>query len=119
MGKRRGGQGFVIDTMTLTVSAGAVTPDCDKATQFNIDNNASFTINNASNPVDGYLVTFRIKNTHATNAITITLGAAFRFGSGVQLTDIQSIPALKKEYITCRYDASDSKMDVVGYSPAH
>ena len=119
MGKRAFGTAVAGAVTTLTVSAGAVSPDADKVNQFNIDTNAAFTINNPTNGVDAQILVFRIKNTHATTTFTVSYGTAFRFGSGVALADVNSIIAQKKWYVSCRYDAADSKWDVVGVSPGH
>jgi hypothetical protein len=100
-------------TATLTVTANAVTPDWDSNPAcYLITNGANITVNNptGTTPVDYRGMSFRIKNSSG-GSITVTFGALYRGTDDVTLP--LTIAASKTTLVHCRYNATDTKIDVV------
>lgn len=103
-------------TTPVALSAGAtVNTDAANGDVFRLSYNANFTLAAPTNPSDGQVVKWRLKNTGA-SAITPTptVGTGgFRFGSDI--TGLSDIAAGKTDYLSAMYDSTDNVWDVFAY----
>jgi hypothetical protein len=105
----------IVTVQTLTVTANACTPNADNQSNMEVTNGANLTVNNPSGtPNNMQAFTLRINNSGG-SAITISLGTIYRFGT--LITALSQVAAGKANYITFRYDSTDTKWDVVAEVP--
>jgi hypothetical protein len=96
--------------VTLTASGTTVATDASQGNTFKITLANSYTISNPTNPTDGQIITYRLKQ-DSTGSRTVSWGSAFRFSGGVQ--PALTVAGGKVDYIGFRYDSADAKWDNV------
>jgi hypothetical protein len=100
------------DVFALTDGANIAT-NAALASTFTVTLGGDRTMDNPTNPVDGKVITYRIRQ-DGTGTRLITWGSAFRFNAGV--TPTLTTTAAKTDYISFKYHGGDSKWDRVWQS---
>lgn len=103
-----------IKVVTITLSGGAVTPNCGTTDLAVLSLTANATINNPSGtPVDGQQLMIRMKQ-DATGGRTVSWGTSYRFSAGTAPTITTT--ASKTDYVGFQYNGTDSVWDCVAVS---
>lgn len=98
--------------VVVSLTAGStVATDASAGSLFTLTASSDFTLSNPTNPADGMRRTWRIKLA----SHTPTLGAAFRLPNGTTLT----WDSTRWNYLGARYNAADSKWDILSFAPGY
>jgi len=91
---------------TLTISDGAVTPDCDLSNVFYVSLTADCTVNAPTNARSGQVINIIFKQ-DATGGRTLTFNSIFTFSGGGEPTVTSTANAV--DMVSCQYDATNTK----------
>lgn len=97
----------------VLTDATSITTDASLSNQFRVTLAGSRTLANPTNPFDGQLIMWSIKQ-DATGSRILTLGSKFRFGTDITAVVLSTVGG-KTDKLGAQYDASADKWDVVSF----
>lgn len=91
---------------TLSITAAAVTPNCNLSNVFYVALTENVTINAPTNPRSGQVINIILKQ-DATGGRTVTFNSIFTFSGGGDPTATATANAV--DMVSCQYDATNTK----------
>lgn len=98
--------GKATEMETLSISTGAVTPNCDLSNVFYVALTENVTINAPTNPRSGQVINMILKQ-DATGGRTVTFNSIYTFSGGGEPTATSAANAV--DMVSCQYDATNLK----------
>jgi acid phosphatase family membrane protein YuiD len=105
--------GRQLNTPVALTPGATVNTDASLGNDFTLTAGQSFTLADPTNLVNGQKVLFAIRQ-DGTGGRVMTLGSIFRLGTDITSV-VLSTAANKTDYLGCRYNGTDSKLDVLAF----
>lgn len=105
--------GREVSTPDALTDGPTIAVDASLGNQFTVTLGDNRTLGNPTNSVNGQMILFAIRQDGAGNR-TLTLDTNYRLGSDITSTTL-STGANKTDYLGVRYNATDSKWDVIAF----
>jgi hypothetical protein len=105
--------GRQLNTPVALTSGASVAVNAALGNQFALTAAHTFTLANPTNPVNGQMIMFAIRQ-DGTGSRVLTLGSDYRLGTDITEV-VLSTAAGKTDYLGVRYNGTDSKWDVIAF----
>lgn len=109
--------GRYLSTPDALVDAATIAVDASLGNRFTVTLTGNRTLGNPTNPVDGQMIMFVIRQDGTGNR-TIALDTAYRLGTDISSVTL-STGANKTDYLGVYYNGTDSKWDVIAFTKGY
>lgn len=106
--------GSIVSNQFTLTDAATVTIDASKGNSFYLAAGGDRTLAIPTNPTQGQTIILDHFASGGARTLTLTTSGAGSFRFGSDITGITQTASGKNDYITCRYNSTDSKWDVIG-----
>ena len=111
--------GAVKAAVVALTDAASVSLDASLGNTFRLSAGGNRTIAVPSNPQNGQKIVIAHYASGAARTLSLTTGSSGAFRYGADLTALTETTSGKTDYITCIYNGTDSRWDVIGYAKGY